>query len=174
MIDPAELAAWFEAHAAGLGLYAQQWLNDRAAAEDVVQDVFLRLAAQRRPPPNVRAWLYASVRNAAVDAARSASRRKRREEAVGAAGPGWFEPAPGDAIDAAAVQRALAHLPPRQREVVTLRAWSGMTLAEVSQVTGMPVSSVHDEYRRGLDALRRVMEKPCTTTKTAATVTRGR
>ena len=166
MTDPGKLAAWFEAHAPALALYARQWVDDRARAEDVVQEVFVRLMGQRGEPPNVRAWLYASVRNAAIDEARSASRRKRREESAAANTPGWFVPRPADALDADAVRRALEQLPPRQREIVTLRVWSGMTLGEVSQVTGMPVSSVHDEYRRGLDALRRLMETPCSTTTT--------
>lgn len=165
MTDPAKLAALFEAHAASLRLYARQFLVGQAdrAAEDVVQEVFVRLMALGRDPPNARAWLYASVRHAAIDEARMSSRRRRREQAVAADAPGWFDPRPGDALDADAVQRAVQQLPPRQREVVTLRVWSGMTLAEVAQVTGMAVSTVHDEYRRGLDALRRMMEEPCST-----------
>jgi DNA-directed RNA polymerase specialized sigma24 family protein len=46
---------------------------------------------------------------------------------------------------------------------VLLRLWSGMTLGEVSQVTGLAVSTVHDDYRRGLDAIRRMMESRCKT-----------
>lgn len=168
MTDPDKLATWFEAHAAALALYARQWL-DRGQAEDVVQEVFVRLLTQGREPPNARAWLYASVRNAAIDAARAASRRKRREDAVSAETRGWFDPRPADVLDADAVQHAVQQLPPRQREVVTLRVWSGMTLSEVSQVMGIAVSTVHDEYRRGLDALRRLMENPCSTTTSTTT-----
>jgi RNA polymerase sigma-70 factor (ECF subfamily) len=167
MTDPAKLARWFEAHAAPLVLYARQWVGDRARAEDVVQEVFVRLMAQPAEPPNVKAWLHASVRHAAIDAARSSARRKRREEtAAQARAARWFDPQPDDLLDAEAAQRALERLPERQREVVLLRVWSGMTLAEVSQVTGLPVSTAHDEYRRGLDALRRMMETPCSTTTT--------
>ena len=75
MIDPAKLALWFEAHAAVLVLYARQWL-DRGRAEDVVQEAFVRLMAQRTDPNNVRAWLHATVRNAAIDEARAVSRRR--------------------------------------------------------------------------------------------------
>jgi RNA polymerase sigma-70 factor (ECF subfamily) len=173
VIDPARLTAWFEAHAPGMVLYARQFL-DRGdpsaaaqAAEDVVQEVFLRLVTLPAEPGNVRAWLYAAVRNAAIAAARSGARRRRREQ--GAArhkGGGWFEPAPGDPIDAAAAQRALAELPPAQREIVVLRLWSGMTLAEIAGVTGSSVSGVFAQYRTALAAVRRTMgaQSPCRTT----------
>jgi RNA polymerase sigma-70 factor (ECF subfamily) len=165
MTDPSKLASWFEAYAAALVLYARQWVGDRARAEDVVQEVFVRLMAQSCEPPNVRAWLHASVRHAAIDEARASDRRRRREETAAAARPtsGWFDPKPDDLIDAQAAEQALQSLPPRQREVVLLRLWSGMTLSEVSQVTGLAVSTAHDEYRRGLDAIRRAMEDRCTT-----------
>jgi RNA polymerase sigma-70 factor (ECF subfamily) len=165
MTDPAKLADWFEAYAAALVLYARQWL-DRERAEDVVQEVFVRLMGQRAEPPNVRAWLHASVRNAAIDESRAATRRRRREETAGAAAAErarWFEPRPGDLIDAGAAQQAMEKLPPRQREVVLLRLWSGMTLAEVSQVTGSAISTVHDDYRRSLEAIRGMMESRCKT-----------
>jgi RNA polymerase sigma factor (sigma-70 family) len=167
MTDPLKLAKWFETYAAALVLYARQWVGDRARAEDVVQEVFVRLMAQPSDPPNVRAWLHASVRHAAIDEARSSDRRRRREETAAAVRPasGWFDPRPDDLIDAQAAEQAVQDLPPRQREVVILRLWSGMTLGEVSQVTGLAVSTAHDEYRRGLDAIRRSMEtRRCTPT----------
>src|SRR5688500_876238 len=100
MTDPAKLATWFEAHAAALVLYARQRVAERARAEDVVQEVFVRLMAQRAEPPNVKAWLHASVRNAAIDEARSSRRRKHREERVAAAHAArWFEHRPDELID---------------------------------------------------------------------------
>ena len=158
MIDPARLAAAFEAHGAALALYARQWL-DRATAEDVVQEVFVRLMAQGAEPANLPAWLFRCVRNAAIAAARSGQRRRRREAVAGVPGGSWFDPRPDDRIDAAAAQAALAHLPPTQREVIILRLWSGMTLAEVTEVTGLAVSTAHDQYRAGLVAVRRVLER---------------
>jgi len=160
MTDPANLTVWFEAHADALVLYARQWL-DRGGAEDVVQEVFVRLMAQRREPPNVKAWLYACVRNAAISEARSVSRRKRREQTAAGRAPGWFHPHPRDVLEADTVQRAVEALPPRQREVLMLRVWSGMTLNEVAQVTGLAISTIFDEYRRGLDGVRGVLERTC-------------
>src|SRR5688572_23487996 len=108
MTDPAKLARWFEAHAAPLVLYARQWVGDGGRAEDVVQEVFVRLMAQPAEPPNAKAWLHASVRHAAIDAARSSARRKRREEtAAQARAASWFDRRPDDLLDAEAAQRAL-------------------------------------------------------------------
>jgi hypothetical protein len=57
--DPAALGDWFDAHGAALVVYARQWL-DRPAAEDVVQEGFVRLITEpaRQRPGNVCAWLY--------------------------------------------------------------------------------------------------------------------
>ena len=164
MKPPADdtVAEMFAGHARALLLYARQWV-DADAAEDVVQRVFVRLLAGRRLPAEPRTWLFRCVRNEAVSAWRSETRRGRRERsAAAAAAAPWFVPRPGDRIDAGAAQAALAALPPRQREVVTLRIWSGLTLAETAAVTGMPVSSVHAEYHAALAALRQRLESsPC-------------
>ena len=168
MTDPANLSTWFEAHADALVLYARQWL-DRGGAEDVVQEVFVRLMAQRREPPNVKAWLYACVRNAAISEARSVFRRRRREQTAAGRTPGWFNPHPRDVLEADTVQRAVQSLPARQREILLLRVWSGMTLNEVAQVTGMAISTIFDEYRRGLDGVRQVMESTCKAKNEATT-----
>jgi RNA polymerase sigma factor (sigma-70 family) len=153
--DPIEAA--FGQHGPALLLYARQWL-DAAAAEDAVQRVFVRLITAGRLPTDLRPWLFRCVRNEAISMARSSRRRVRREAAV--------EPAPvfltdaDNQLDAAAAGRALATLPPSQREVVVLRIWSGLTLAEIAGITGLATSTLHDHYRAALAALRRQLEPP--------------
>src|SRR5688500_10677105 len=101
MTDPGKLAERFAAHAASPVLYARQWVGERARAEGVVQEVFVRLAAQGAEPPNVKAWLCASVRNGAIDEAKTSARRRKREARAGAARAArWFDPRPGDLLDA--------------------------------------------------------------------------
>ncbi|HEX8911834.1 MAG TPA: sigma-70 family RNA polymerase sigma factor [Humisphaera sp.] len=163
--DPSSLAALFAAHGAALVLYARAVLpaDDRPAAEDVVQEVFAslleRAGSGRRldVPPAPAAWLHRCVRNACLDTRRSAFRRRRWERAAAADRADWFDPRPGDLVDAADAQRALAGLPDDLRQVVVLRLWSGLTLAEVGEVTGAPVSTVHDQYRKAIGLLRRAM-----------------
>src|SRR4051812_17219659 len=79
MIDSQRLSQLFDAHAAPLALYARQWL-DRAGAEDVVQEAYLRLLSQIAEPVNVKAWLFTTVRNEAISQTRSSARRRRREQ----------------------------------------------------------------------------------------------
>src|SRR5438477_7512432 len=121
-IDPAKMGSWFDAYGGRLALYARQWLA-RGAAEDVVQDVFIRLIGKMREPATVKAWLFGAVRNAAISQWRSESRRKMHEQKVAGFGQEWFEAKPDDLLDAAAAQEALAKLPDQQREVIVLRIW---------------------------------------------------
>lgn len=165
MIDPAQLARTFDAHAATLILFARQWLV-RSAAEDVVQDVFVNLMLQRRAPDNVKAWLYKAVRNAAISHARGAARRGNREERHAVQRPEWFEPRTEDLIDAAAAQQAMESLAPGQREVIVMRIWAQMSLAEIAEVTGLPVSTLFSRYRAGLSEIKRIMESSCQVKKT--------
>jgi RNA polymerase sigma factor (sigma-70 family) len=162
--DPSKLASWYAAHAAPLVLYARQW-GGPAAAEDAVQEAFIQLLSQSREPDNVRAWLFKTVRNAALSQLRSSQRRDRRERAVTAARPEWFTPRPDDLIDAAAAQDALAALDADQREVVVLRIWGQASFAEIAEVTGSPLSSVYDRYKSGLASLKQRMESSCVNKK---------
>ncbi len=164
MIAAPQIAEWFDAHAPALLLLARQWLGDRAAAEDVVQDVFVALIDQPRPPGHPRAWLFKAVRNAAVSHARAHGRRAAREHRLAEARPDWFEPRHDDRIDAADAQRALGILPPDQREVIVLRIWAQMTLTEIAQITGDPISTLFTRYRTGLARLKHLMEPSCPTT----------
>jgi RNA polymerase sigma factor (sigma-70 family) len=158
MIEPAALGEWFRAYGAALVLYARQWL-DRAAAEDMVQDVFLRLMTQPAAPDNPRAWLFRAVRNAAISGLRSQKRRDAREARPSTERQPWFEPNADERIDAAAAQAVLAGLPQEQREVVVLRIWGELTLREVGELLNEPVSTVFSRYQAALTAIRQRLER---------------
>src|SRR5262249_42093291 len=111
IMSPTHVARLIDAHAAALVLYARQWCD---APEDVVQEAFLKLVCQGKPPQDDVAWLYRVVRNGALDAARSERRRQRRESA--AARPvRWFVEPEMDGLDAETAVAALQRLPPEQR-----------------------------------------------------------
>ncbi len=158
--DPAELSRWFDAHGDALVLYARQWL-DREAACDVVQDVFVRLASQRRRPDNIRAWLFRAVRNAALNRILSDKIRQRHNEIAVTRRTEWFVAHPGDRLDAKAAEEALSELPEDQREAVILRIWGGLTLAETAEIVARPISTVQRQYTMALQAIRRRMTNPC-------------
>lgn len=158
--DPATLAAAFDAHAPALVLYARQ-IVPPGIAEDIVQDAFLRLMAQPRAVDNVKAWLFATVRHAALDAARADRRRDRRHRAVAAAAPQTLEADPAAPLDAATAAEALAALPQDVREVIVLRVWAQMTFQDIAATQGVPLSAAYRMYQSGLEQLRLRLENPC-------------
>ena len=164
-IDSANLSRWFDAYCPTLVLYARQLLPP-GWAEDVVQDVFVRLVAQRAAPENVKAWLFRAVRNAAISDLRSRRRRRQRERLGSHGRPEAFDTRGDELIDAKAAQAALESLPGRQREIVVLRIWADMTWSDIAAVLGRPLTTVHRHYHDGLALIRKTMENPCNTNKT--------
>ena len=159
-VGPRELSQWFRAYGPGLLLYARQWL-DRSAAEDVVQDVFVRLTGHDVRPGNAKAWLARCVRNAALNRLRSRRRRNGRHARLADSQPEWFDAQPGDVIDAQAAQSAIARLPEALREVVILRIWADMTFREISEALSRPVFTIHRQHSAGLEQIRKAMAQPC-------------
>jgi RNA polymerase sigma-70 factor (ECF subfamily) len=140
-----------------LVLYARTWAG-RDEAEDVVQAVFVRLLTTKRWPREPRPWLFRCVRNEAISWRRSIRRRLLRERKQAQSTEAIFECRPDDSIDVHESQRALEQLPAHQREIVVLRIWGGLKLAEISSITDLPVSTVHDQYQAALSAMRAQME----------------
>jgi len=170
MGDLEQLARCVMERAAGLTLYARQFLDDAASAEDVVQEAFTSLLAQHPPPVDPIGWMYRAVRNAAIDQSRSSSRRRRREQAVAESRREWFESPAEALIDARIAHGALVELPPTSREIVVLRIWNDLGFAQIADVMQMSLSTVHDRYVAALRQMRTRLEKqPCSETKTTTT-----
>lgn len=161
MTDPHPLIQLFATHARALVLYARQWL-DASAAEDVVQDVFVRLLERGTRDPSV-AFLFRSVRNATIDVTRAASSRKRREGVAAGNAGAWFERRDDDRIDADAACGALRSLPASQREAVVLRIWGGLGFEQIAETLGCAVSTAFAHYRDGLAGIQARMEQTCRT-----------
>lgn len=149
---------WFDEYAPALVLYARRWLG--GGAEDAVQEAFIRVLQLPRPPANSRAWLFRSVRQMALSQLRSEKRRARREQTT-AMTQEWFEPDPDQRLDVQSAQEALKELPPEQWELVILRIWGHLGFQEIAEIVGSPLSTVHDQYRKALEAIRKKMEQPC-------------
>jgi RNA polymerase sigma-70 factor (ECF subfamily) len=157
-----ELGGCFDRHAAMLVLYARQWVV-AATAEDIVQEVFVRLAARSGVAPSgdaIRPYLLMAVRHAAMDAIRRDRRSGARERAAGAARPLFSQPM-DLATDSAEIERALGTLSAREREIVTLRIWGGCTFGEIGAIMGFPVATVHARYQEAIGALKTFWEVPC-------------
>jgi RNA polymerase sigma-70 factor (ECF subfamily) len=148
--------------AAGLRLFARQWV-DAATAEDVVQEALVALLAERQPPRSPVAWMYHAVRNAAINCHRSSTRRRRREQVVAEARGQWFESRTDALLDARAAEKALQSLNQEDRQLVVMRIWGELGFAEIATVMGLGVSTVHNRYTKALGELRSGLEKSCPT-----------
>ena len=134
-------------------------------AEDAVQETFVtayRALASYRGEGRLGAWL-------ARIAARQALRRFRRQRPVTTLDdlPETFELASpeGDPLDGTltaetqrTIRRAVAQLDEPYREVVTLRFFGELALAEIAAVTDRPIGTVKAQLHRGLNKLRGVLE----------------
>lgn len=127
-----------------------------------MQEAFVRLVRFGRhggaPPQEVRAWLLRTTRSAAIDFRRADTRRRRRERQRALVGDSPFVSSAHDVLVARETAEALARLDEGTREVVVLRIWGELTFAQIAEVTGMGLSTAHDEYRRGLSRMRAVLE----------------
>ena len=136
-------------------------LRDRQRAEDAVQETFAavwRSAASYRPERGPAApWLYAVARNAIVDRLRA-----RNEPAAEAPDLPSGEPGPADAAEASfvswRVHRALEELPEKEREVVELAYWSGLSQSEVADYLHIPLGTVKTRTRSALSRLSDLLE----------------
>ena len=141
-------------------------LRDEAAAEDVVQDVFVRL--WRRPERfdaqrgQFVSWLVSVARHRAIDEHRSLQRRQRYENAAGVNGDVAPPSTTGiDPIlaallseDRAEVRRALAGLPDEQRRTSELAYFGGLTQREIAEALKQPLGTVKTRIRLGMNKLR--------------------
>ena len=162
-LSPKRLSELLRELGPNLVLFAQQWCH---TPEDVVQEAFLRLIGEPEEPPNVKAWLYRTVRHRALNALRSDARRTRRESAVSGPGKSWFEADAELAVLGTEATEALGHLPGDQREVIVARLWGGLTFQEVADLVGTSLSTAYRHYQAGIEALRERLGVSCPKTKT--------
>jgi RNA polymerase sigma factor (sigma-70 family) len=157
-MEPRALGQLLDEHGAALALFARQWCR---SPEDIVQEAFIRLAAEAAPPANPVGWLYRTVRNGAISAWRSERRRTRHESEAAQRTPAWFLPAEGGRLDQEQVVRELSGLPLETREVIVAHLWGGRTFLEIGELTGVSASTAHRTYVAGLARLRERMADPC-------------
>lgn len=147
----------------GFALHA---LGDRGAAEELVQEVFLRVwrngKAYDASRSSVRTWIYAIARNSIVDHRRRASARPPagRGERDGGEAAGSHG---ADSIEVAMlgwqVRMALDRLTPDHRQVIRLAHLQGMTLREIAEVTGVPLGTVKSRCSYALRNLRLALDE---------------
>ncbi|MGV3708940.1 MAG: RNA polymerase sigma factor [Gemmatimonas sp.] len=146
----------------GCWRFAYGMLGERADAEDVLQETFLRayMALGRYDERDqFRGWLYRILTNQCRNALTSRGRRSRRfiQDEVAIEGA----PAPPEAlpngIQDVALSKALAQLDPAQREALLLKYAEGLEYTEMSAMTGVGESALKMRVKRGSERLRRLL-----------------
>jgi RNA polymerase sigma-70 factor, ECF subfamily len=128
-------------------------------ASDVVQEAFVRVAEQRGRLAAVRDprwWLLELTHRIAIDL----TRRRQRGEGERIEDHPYLEARAADpaaALDARRVSALVASLSPKQREVIYLHDYAGMSHAEIGRSLGIPAFTAASRYRLGLAALRRLL-----------------
>src|SRR4051794_38898894 len=136
-------------------------LRDRQRAEDAVQETFAavwRSAASYRPERGPAApWLYAIARNAIVDRFRAKGDTTGEVPEIVSTEAGPAERAEASFVSWR-VHRALEELPQREREVVELAYWSGLSQSEIAEYLHIPLGTVKTRTRSALTRLADVLE----------------
>jgi RNA polymerase sigma factor (sigma-70 family) len=138
--------------------YAATLLRDRAAAEDVTAAAFERAYRrrdafdERRGSP--RAWLFGIVRHAALDELR----RRKRVAALPDDPPHASEDIAEATARRAAVRAALARLTARDRELIALRFYAGLSNSELASVVGVSATNAGTLVHRAMTKLREAVD----------------
>ncbi len=187
-IDPENLAAWvarcrdgdsaafellFEAFRGPLYSYLARTTGDRHLAEDLLQDVFLRLIeniGRYEESGRFEAWIFRIAANRVRDWAR----RRTSSEWVGSMTgrsedsdePGVLDRSVDQPPDEGLVRReevarletAMSHLEREEREVLALRHYSELSFREIAEISGCPLGTVLARSHRALLKLRHELE----------------
>lgn len=145
----------------GLVKLAVQLIDDQGAAEDVVQDVFARLPRIMKHAAPSEPVRY--LRRAVINQSRSALRRRRTVRSV------QSRTCPPDATEAAdgavlqeernqCIQSAVAQLPTRQREIIVLRFFEGLSVTETAMILGISNGAVTSSAGRAFSSLQILLD----------------
>ncbi|HEX5042611.1 MAG TPA: RNA polymerase sigma factor [Candidatus Polarisedimenticolaceae bacterium] len=146
----------YRRHGHAIFRFLQAATRDRTLAEDLTQEVFVRVVrGLERYDPRERdlAWLFRIARRLLLDHGRTEQRRPRlvREEEV------VLPPVPPVALEGLSLAEALSSLPTSERDAFLLREVGGLGYDEIASATGGTAAAVRNRIFRARDALRRAL-----------------
>jgi len=155
----------FERHRRPLFTFLVHRLGDRALAEDLFQDIFLRIAKKRETfevGRRFRPWLFTIAHNVIIDhhrrksvrSAINAEDRMDQESVDPQRGP--LEHAVQEEV-ACGISEALRRLPDEQREVFLMRELAGLDFAAIAEALGCGTSTAKSRMRYALENLRHLL-----------------
>jgi len=163
--DLSSMGALYDRYKARLMTYASYVLGDRAAAEDTLQETFVRVfrhAGRFDQGKRFSTWIYSIAANLCRDELRRMKRRRTimlpllTDAAEGHATGRTASPLRGAAGRefTERLRTAISALSPEQREVIALHYLDSMRYAEIAEVAGCPLGTVQSRMHAGLKILR--------------------
>jgi len=134
--------------------------GDWSAAQDAVQETFLRLCRADREAiePRLAAWLFSVCRSRVID-----MQRVKTAIPIGTDHADFADPSPDasqsicDAEEQAQLNECLTKLSPRQQEVLRLRLGAGLSYREIAEVTGMTTGNVGFHLHEAVRNIRQIL-----------------
>lgn len=153
-----DFAIRLERQIPALRRYAFALARNPDAADDLVQDCLERALSRwtlRRPDGDLRAWLFAILRNQFINAYH---RNRRRGVAVDVEAAGAVAPRQDDALAVGDALAALDLLPEEQKSLLLLVGVEDLSYAEAAEVLDIPVGTVMSRLSRARERLREIVE----------------
>jgi len=147
-----EVQSLYQQHGPGLLLYACSLLGRKHAAEDVLQQVFMKLLEQNTIPEEPRPYLFRAVHNVALNLVRSESKQVELADIEP-----WFEVPEQDRVARVTLTTKLMRIPEEQRQVLVLHIWGGLSFDEIASVLAVSANTAASRYRYALQKLRAAM-----------------
>jgi RNA polymerase sigma-70 factor (ECF subfamily) len=158
--DLRKIGTLFERHQTPLFNYYLRMTGDRAASEDLVQDVFFRILRSRHTYKDGQpfvAWMYHIARNARLDRIRKTSREVALDSRHDSPADGRTAAEHAEARqDVDLLRRALAELPEDRREVLILSRYQNLKYDEIARLLDCEVGAVKVRVYRAIRELREI------------------
>ncbi|CAA9428247.1 RNA polymerase ECF-type sigma factor [uncultured Rubrobacteraceae bacterium] len=160
--DAEAFTALYDRHSRAAFSLAYRMMGERQAAEDLVQDAFIKVwrgaGGYRAGRGSVRTWILSIAHNRGIDQLRSHASRRRTQDKIEASAP---RSQPSEAFAETwrnsqrdQVREALNSLPAEQLKILELAYFSGYTHAEISELLSLPLGTVKGRMRLGLKKIR--------------------
>ena len=139
--------------------FALRFVNDVTTAEDVVQDIFLKIWLNRQqlnPTLNIKSYLYVAVKNQAL--------KQRRQQGVRSQGnmimhlSHQYIPTPEETLNTKEIEttvfQAIKELPDKCRLIFSMNRFDGLTYAEIAEILDLSIKTIETQMGRALKHLR--------------------
>lgn len=159
--DEAAFESLFRTYAPGLCAYVVRYVNSREMAEDLVQDLFLRIWRQRpeiQITGNMSTYLFAAAKHRALNQIRQERVANRFTAALAARAEDPRDSGETELLELLEIHEAIGRLPARRRLIFTLSRQQGMTNASIAQSLGLSIKTVEAQIGLARKALRAAVE----------------